>query len=134
MRTYRIEEIINILRDFPNRKFYVQGGDEDKYLTNENGSIVWRGKIQSGQYCTLGDIGELYCELLEPMGFLEVANVIKEKGNDVYVKVICDLPTGEKTYEGYFDDIIYILQDVHGSYTLARIFSEGQWFVELIRN
>lgn len=130
-KTFKIEQVIEMMREDNSRKFQSAIDSEGEYIQIEDNQIVWRGHKQSGQVFKLGLLDDLWVdydeiEEVEPKTFQEIVKITSEIGNLVKIKVITLIGN---EYYGFLDDVIEELIDNNGTTNLSKIFDSGKWFI-----
>lgn len=130
-KTYKIEEVITLMRANPKKKFtYYYRDLRGAYITLEGERIVWRGGEQEGQLFVLGDMHTEWCEYNPkiPILFSELCRIVKS--NPTVLKVYVEHPNYKTGEPRLFEEYIGELTDRYWSSELAELFLNGRWYVE----
>lgn len=129
-KTYRIEEVIALMRENPKQMFTWE--DDGSYITLEGEDIVWRGTEQKGQLVKLGIINSEWYEYNPKIPILFSDLCERVKTNPTVLQVHVEHPNYETGKPRLFEEYIGALADKYWSSELAELFLNGKWYVEEI--
>ena len=131
-KTFKIEQVIEMMREDNSRKFQSAIDSEGDYIQIEGEQIVWRGYYQSGQVFKLGLLDDLWVEYdeieeVEPKTFQEVLEEVIDTPDTILIKMehrFLDLDYQD------LEDMLHEIAEIWFSDDISKILLEGKFYTK----